>query len=140
MTREWHWIAQATIHTAHDRLLALHGGLSGIRDQGAIDSALARPQNLAAYGEPDAADLAAAYAFGLVKNHGFADGNKRTGWLAAELFLVLNGYRFLCDDATLVLSVERLAAGRTTQEQFAAWIREHLEEVRTGKSVPTDQD
>jgi death-on-curing protein len=88
---------------------------------------LARPQNLAAYGEPDAADLAAAYAFGLVKNHGFVDGNKRTGWLAAELFLVLNGYRFLCDDATLVLSVERLAAGRTTQEQFAAWIREHLE-------------
>jgi death on curing protein len=128
MTREWHWVAPATIHTAHDRLLALHGGLSGVRDQGAIDSALARRQNLTAYGDPDAADLAAAYAHGLVKNHGFADGNKRTGWLAAELFLALNGYRFLCDDATLVVSVERLAAGRTTQEQFAAWIREHLEE------------
>ncbi len=128
--REWCWVAQATVHGGHDRLLAQHGGLPGVRDQGAIDSALARPQNLAAYGEPDAADLAAAYAFGLVKNHGFVDGNKRTGWLAAELFLVLNGYRFVCDDATLVLSVERLAAGSTTQEQFAAWIREHLEKPR----------
>lgn len=126
--REWNWVVHATIQTAHDRLLALHGGLAGIRDQGAIDSALARPQNLAAYGEPDAADLAASYAHGLVKNHGFVDGNKRIGWLAAELFLVLNGYRFLCEDATLVLSVERLAAGGTTQEQFAAWVREHLEE------------
>jgi death on curing protein len=126
--REWQWVKHATIQTAHDRLLALHGGLAGIRDQGAIDSALARPPNLAAYGEPDAADLAAAYAHGLVKNHGFIDGNKRIGWLAAELFLVLNGYRFLCEDATLVLSVERLAAGHTTQEQFAAWVREHLEE------------
>lgn len=131
--REWHWVAHATVHSGHDRLLAQHGGLPGVRDQGAIDSALARPQNLAAYGEPDAAALAAAYAFGLVKNHGFVDGNKRTGWLAAELFLVLNGYRFLCDDATLVLSVERLADGRTTQEQFAVWIREHLEESRTRK-------
>lgn len=124
--REWHWVEHATIQTAHDRLLALHGGLAGIRDQGAIDSALARPQNLAAYGEPDAADLAAAYAHGLVKNHGFVDGNKRIGWLAAELFLVLNGYRFLCDDATLVVSVERLAAGHTAEDEFATWIREHL--------------
>jgi death-on-curing protein len=131
--RRWRWVAHAAIHSAHDRLLAQHGGLPGIRDQGAIDSALARPQNLAAYGEPDAADLAAAYAFGLIKDHGFVDGNKRTGWLAAELFLALNGYRFLCDDATLVLSVEQLAAGRPTQEQFAVWIREHLEESRTRK-------
>jgi death-on-curing protein len=131
--RAWRWVAHATIHSAHDRLLALHGGLPGVRDQGAIESALARPQHLATYGELDAADLAAAYAFGLVKNHGYVDGNKRTGWLAAELFLVLNGYRFVCDDATLVLSVERLAAGLTTQEQFAGWIREHLEEHRTAK-------
>jgi len=131
--RKWRWVANATIHSAHDRLLALHGGLPGVRDQGAIDSALARPQNLAVYGEPDAADLAAAYAFGLVKNHGFVDGNKRTGWLAAELFLILNGYRFVSDDAPLVLSVERLAAGRITQEQFAAWIRERLEESRIRK-------
>jgi death on curing protein len=131
--REWRWVEHAIIHSAHDRLLALHGGAAGVRDQGAIDSALARPQNLAAYGDPDAADLAAAYAFGLVKNHGFVDGNKHTGWLAAELFLVLNGYQFVCDDATLVLSVERLAAGLTTQEQFTAWIREHLEESSAGK-------
>ena len=131
--RDWRWVAHATVHNAHERLLAQHGGLPGVRDQGAIDSALAGPQNLAAYGEPDAADLAAAYAFGLVKNHGFVDGNKRTGWLAAELFLVMNGYRFVCDDATLVLSVERLAAGSTTQEQFAVWSREHLEESRTRK-------
>lgn len=127
--REWVWVAHATIFTAHERLLALHGGLSGVRDQGAIDSALARPQNLAAYGEPDAAELAAAYAFGLVRNHGFADGNKRTGWLAAELFLAVNGYRFVCDDVTLVLSIERLAAGGTTQEEFAAWIRGRMEQI-----------
>lgn len=87
---------------------------------------MARPQNLAAYGEPDAADLAAAYAFGLVRNHGFVDGNKRTGWLAAELFLSLNGYRFDCDDIPLVLAVGALAAGGVTQDQFAAWIRERL--------------
>jgi death-on-curing protein len=124
--RKWRWVADAIIYSAHDRLLSVHGGLSGIRDRGAIESALARPQNLTAYGEPDAADLAAAYAFGIVKNHGFADGNKRIAWLAAELFLTLNGYRFQCDDATLVVSVERLAASLTTEEQFAAWIRERL--------------
>jgi death-on-curing protein len=134
MTRkrpEWVWVARASILAGHDRLLALHGGLAGIRDQGAIDSAPPWPRNLVAHGEPDAAELAAAYAFGPVKNHGFADGNKRTGWLAAELFLALNGYRFVCDDATLVLSVERLAAGRTTQEEFAMWIRERMEEIKS---------
>lgn len=132
--RKWRWVAEATIYNAHDRLLALHGGSSGIRDQEAIESALARPRNLAVYGKPDAADLAAAYAFGLIKNHGFVDGNKRIGWLAAELFLAMNGYRFVCDDATLVLNVEQLAAGRVTQDQFTRWIRECLEETQLDKS------
>ena len=79
------------INAVHDRQLAEHGGSEGIRDAGGIESALARPVNLANYGEPDAPDLAAAYAYGLAKNHGFVDGNKRTAWIAARLFLVDNG-------------------------------------------------
>ena len=88
----WRWVGLAAVHAIHDRQLAEHGGLPGVRDLGAIESALARPQNLAAYGEPDAADLAAAYAYGLARNHGFADGNKRTAWVAARVFLADNGY------------------------------------------------
>jgi death on curing protein len=89
----WRWVGLAAVHAIHDRQLAEHGGLPGVRDFGAIESALARPQNLAAYGEPDAADLAAAYAYGLARNHGFADGNKRTAWVVARVFLADNGYR-----------------------------------------------
>lgn len=126
--RKWKWVSLSTVLAAHDRLIAAHGGLSGIRDKGVIESALARPQNLASYGKPDAAELAAAYVFSLVHNHGFADGNKRTGWLVAEVFLVRNGYLFVCEDAVLVLQVERLAAGLVDQERMAEWIRARLQE------------
>lgn len=95
-----------------------------MRDQGAIESALARPQNLAAYGEPDAAALAAAYAFGLARNHGFVDGNKRTAWVIARLFLADNGVRLAYDKADAVRIVESLAAGRIDEETLAAWFRE----------------
>ena len=107
----------------HDAQLAEHGGPSGVRDQGAVESALARPQNLAAYGEPDAAALAAAYAFGLARNHGFVDGNKRTAWIAARLFLADNGVRLVFDKAEAVRMVEGLAAGVVTEEAFAGWLR-----------------
>ena len=130
---EPHWITYEQAVAIHSRQLRRFGGAPGLRDEGMLRSALERPVNKWRYEQAPLDELAAAYAFGLAKNHAFVDGNKRTGWLAAELFLVLNGYRFLCDDATLVLSVERLAAGNTTQEQFAAWIREHLEESRTRK-------
>ena len=87
----WRWIDASLVYAIHDRQLAEHGGLDGIRDRGGVESALARPRNLAEYGEPDAAALAAAYAYGLLRNHGFADGNKRTAWVAARLFLADNG-------------------------------------------------
>lgn len=77
----WRWVAKDVVLAIHDRQIAEHGGTSGIRDVGLVDSALARPQNLDAYGQPDIADLAAAYAYGIAKNHGFADGNKRTAWV-----------------------------------------------------------
>ena len=87
----WRWLSRAVLIAVHEEQLAEHGGAAGLRDEGLFDSALARPQQLANYGEPDVANLAAACAFGLLRNHPFIDGNKRTGYVAAELFLVLNG-------------------------------------------------
>jgi death-on-curing protein len=106
----------------HDRQLAEHAGLDGVRDGGAIDSALAKPKNLAAYGdEPDAAELAAAYAFGLVRNHGFADGNRRTAWVIARLFLADNGFHLRFDPAQAVRVMEALASGSFTEARLAEW-------------------
>jgi|SRR6516165_6890339 death-on-curing protein len=126
MSPPWRWILAPVIYAVHDQQLAEHGGPSGVRDQGAVDSALARPQNLAAYGEPDAAALAAAYAFGLARNHGFVDGNKRTAWIAARLFLADNGCRLVFDKAEAVRMVEGLAAGTVGEEAFAGWLRKGL--------------
>jgi death on curing protein len=122
----WRWVGAPVVFAVHDRQLAEHGGLDGIRDEGAVASALARPQNLAAYGEPDAADLAAAYAYGLARNHGFADGNKRTAWVVARLFLADNGYRLRFDPADAVRAVEAVASGVLGEGQLAAWFRERL--------------
>jgi death on curing protein len=120
---EWKWIDPKTIHAVHEYQLAEHGGLDGVRDAGLIESALARPQNLAAYGKPDAADLAAAYAYGLAKNHGFADGNKRSAWVAARLFLADNGYALQVDGTEAVLMVEAMAAGTMDEPAVADWFR-----------------
>jgi death-on-curing protein len=120
----WRWVALEVVYAIHDRQLSEHGGSQGVRDQGAIESALARPQNLAAYGEPDVAALGAAYAFGLARNHGFVDGNKRTAWVIARLFLADNGVRLSYDKADAVRTVEGLAAGRIDEETLAAWFRE----------------
>src|SRR5262245_42054832 len=120
----WRWLSSAIVYALHDRQIAEHGGPDGIRDQGAIESALARPLNLVAYGEPDAADLAAAYAFGLARNHGFVDGNKRTAWLAARLFLADNGHRLSFDKIEAVWLVEALAAGKIEETELARWFRE----------------
>ena len=126
MSAPWRWLSPQVILAVHDAQLAEHGGPSGVRDQGAVESALARPQNLAAYGEPDAAALAAAYAFGLARNHGFVDGNKRTAWIAARLFLADNGVRLVFDKAEAVRMVEGLAAGVVTEEAFAGWLRDGI--------------
>ena len=123
---DWRWVALEVVYALHDRQIAEHGGGRGIRDQGAIESALARPQNLAVYGEPDAAALAAAYAFGIARNHGFVDGNKRTAWVVARLFLADNGCLLSYDRADAVRTVEGLAAGRIDEEALAAWFRERI--------------
>jgi death-on-curing protein len=123
---EWKWIDPKTIQAVHEYQLAEHGGLDGERDAGLVESALARPLNLAAYGDPDAADLAAAYAYGLAKNHGFADGNKRTAWVAARLFLADNGYALQVNGAEAVQMVEALAAGTMDESAVAEWFRARI--------------
>lgn len=115
--------------------MAEHGGLGGIRDPGAVESALARPLNLAAYGAPDAADLAAAYAFGLARNQGFSDGNKRTAWVAARLFLADNGHRLVFSPAEAVATMEAVASGALTQAALAAWIRAGIGSADKGRSA-----
>jgi death-on-curing protein len=121
----WCWISQAVIEAVHAELLAEHGGLPGLRDAHALASALARPAQLADYGQPDVADLAASYGHGLARNHPFADGNKRTAFVAVELFLMLNGYELVASDAECVLTMLALAAGDLSEARFAQWIREH---------------
>jgi death on curing protein len=122
----WRWVRVDVVHAIHDCQLAEHGGLPGLRDEGMLESALARPRNQAAYGKPDAAALAAAYAFGLVRNHPFADGNKRTGWVVARVFLADNGFRLQFDPADAVRTVEALAAGKLSEAELAAWLRQRI--------------
>ena len=122
---DWVWLSPQVLLAAHDEQLAEHGGATGIRDQNLFESALARPQNLAAYGSPDAAALAASYAFGLAKNHPFVDGNKRTALVALESFLVLNGFELTADDAQCVLAILSLASGATSEAALADWVRGH---------------
>lgn len=124
--KEWRWLDPVVINAVHDQQLAEHGGPEGVRDSGGIDSALARPINLVLYGVPDAADLAAAYAYGLARNHGFVDGNKRTAWISARLFLADNGYRLGFDPLDAVRIMEGVAGGVVTETELAAWFRDRL--------------
>ena len=122
----WVWIDPAVILAVHEEQLAEHGGGAGLRDAGLLDSALARPVNLAAYGDPDVAELAAAYGFGLARNHPFVDGNKRTAFVAVELFLAINGWALAATDADCVLTMLALAAGDLDEPGFADWLRDHI--------------
>ena len=121
----WRWIDKRALLLLHNETLAEHGGAAGIRDEGLLDSALARPLNLAAYGEPDFADLAASYGFGLAKNHAFIDGNKRAAFLAVGLFLALNGYRLKATQVEATLTMLAVAAGDMEESAFADWLRAH---------------
>ena len=121
----WRWVDKRALLLLHDESLAEHGGATGIRDEGLLDSALARPLNLDAYGIPDFADLAASYAIGLAKNHGFVDGNKRAAFLATGLFLRLNGYRLQVSQADATLTMLAVAAGEMDEATFADWLRKH---------------
>ena len=123
----WRWVEKSVVFAIHDRQIAEHGGADGIRDPGVIESALAHPINLASYSDPDAADLAAAYVYGLVKNHGFIDGNKRTAWVVARLFLAENSQLLSFDSLDGIQMMEGVAGGRIDEAALADWFRQHLE-------------
>lgn len=122
----WRWVHRAALELLHDESLAEHGGAPGLRDEGLFESALARPVNLAAYGQPDLAALAASYGVGLAKNHPFVDGNKRVAFLATGLFLMLNGHRLVATQAEATLTMLAVAVGTLDEGAFATWIRTHI--------------
>jgi death-on-curing protein len=124
------WIEESVVWAVHEAQLAEHGGSAGVRDAGLLQSALARPQNLVAYGTPDVADCAAAYGFGIARNHPFIDGNKRTAFVCAELFLALNGQDLAAADAQCVATMLAVAAGELDEAAFAGWLRSHVEARR----------
>jgi death-on-curing protein len=125
--KEFVWVLEETVIAIHEEQLVEHGGLSGIRDISAVLSALARPQNLYAYEKcNDVAQLAAAYIYGIAKNHGFADGNKRTSLVVGDLFLMLNGYELTSTQATNVLTIVAVADGSMSEKQLCDWVRENL--------------
>ena len=119
------WIAKATILKIHSAQLAEHGGISGVRDDGLLESALARPELKAQYGEADLPLLAAAYTYGIARNHPFLDGNKRTAYVAMELFLLKNGMLLVSNDEDSVITFLKLAAGELSEDELAAWIRQN---------------
>lgn len=120
------WLSQELILAIHDEQLAEHGGSSGLRDRGLLDSALARPLNRAGSGEPDITELAAVYALSIAQNHPFVDGNRRTAFVAVELFLRLNGCLFTVGDAEAVVMMLVMAAGELSDDEFTAWVRMHI--------------
>jgi death-on-curing protein len=125
------WVREDVVRAVHLRQLAEHGGGEGIRDEGLLQSALARPQNLLAYGAPppDLASLAAAYAYGIARNHPFVDGNKRTALIIARLFLLLNGMNLVATQEEKYSTFMALAAGELSEEELAFWVRAHLNYV-----------
>lgn len=129
MTQSWFWITTKVALAAHLEQIAEHGGGEGARDAGLLESAMARPRNLADYAEadgPDAAALAAAYAFGIARNHPFVDGNKRTAAVISETFLMLGGYRLTASDAEVVVAFVALAAGELSEDDLADWFRQRI--------------
>ncbi len=122
----WQFIDPRVIRAVHEEQLAEHGGAAGIRDEGMLESALSTPLQQAHYGTPDVAEIAAAYAYGIARNHPFLDGNKRTAFVAAELFLALNGHMLMADDVSCVSTMLALAAGELDEAGYAAWLRGHI--------------
>ncbi len=126
---EYRWLREDTLLAIHDEQLAEHGGLAGIRDLKLLQSAVARPQQIMHYGQPNIAELAAAYGYGISRNHPFLDGNKRTAFVSVELFLILNGFELTADDAACVLTMLNVASDDITETDFADWIRLHLSQA-----------
>ena len=119
------WLTSDLVQAIHAHQLKLFGGPPGLRDEGALESALGRPMNRAAYGDVDLAELAAAYAFGIAKNHPFIDGNKRAALLALVTFLGLNGIDFVVEEAEAVVMIRGLAASEVDESSLARWIRDN---------------
>jgi death on curing protein len=119
------WLSERLVLTMHSKALARHGGADGVRDPGLLQSALARPLNRAAYGDADSLELAALYAIAIARNHPFIDGNKRTAYLALEVFLALNGLTLTATDAESVVAMLAMAAGTMTDDEFILWVCEH---------------
>jgi len=119
------WLSRQLVLAIHDEQLAEHGGALGLRDDGLLDSALARPLNRAGYGEPDVAELATLYAIAIARNHPFVDGNKRSAWSALVTFLALNGVEFSPPEVEATVNMLRLAGGDLSDDEFTAWVRLH---------------
>ena len=124
--KEPYWLPRLLVDAIHAEMIREHGGSYGIRDGGLIDSALARPRNKWGYGVTDLAELGASYAFGLVKNHGYGDGNKRVGFMAAYTFLDMHGLELKASEADVVETIEALAKGTLNEEDLAAWVRRNV--------------
>jgi death on curing protein len=126
VSREWRWVREDVVFAVHEMQLARHGGLAGIRDRNVIESALSRPKQQSVYGDPlpDSADLAAAYAFGIARNHGFSDGNKRTAWVVARLFLADNAVALKFGEVEAIQIMLRAASGEATEQELAIWFRQ----------------
>lgn len=123
------WVLREVVLIAHEQSLAEFGGAAGIRDEGLLDSALSKPENLFAYQTPSVFELAASYGFGLVKNHPFIDGNKRIGFIVAVVFLQINGWRLEASEVDATLRTLALAAGELSEVEFAEWLRAHSRPV-----------
>jgi death-on-curing protein len=123
---DWRWVSEKTVLAIHDEQLAEHGGMPGVRDMSLVQSALHRPQNIAAYGTPDIADFAAAYAYGISRNHGFFDGNKRTAFVVAYVFLLDQGYELMASDQEAVTTMLAVAAGEMSEVELAVWFRGYI--------------
>ncbi len=124
----WQWVRRDTVFAVHDKQLAVHGGLTGVRDLNIVESALNRAPNLDASGDPppDVADLAAAYMYGIATSHGFSDGNKRTAWVIGRLFLAINGATLAFNEIDAIHFMLDVAAAKVTEPQAADWIRQRL--------------
>ena len=121
----WNWVPKETVLGIHVKSLAAYGGREGLRDEGMLESALGRPENLVAYGSPSVFELAAAYAFGLARNHPFVDGNKRTAFLTAALFLALNGFDLVASEPEATAIMLAFAAGEVSEDEFAQWLEKN---------------
>ncbi|MFN0125086.1 MAG: type II toxin-antitoxin system death-on-curing family toxin [Verrucomicrobiales bacterium] len=123
------WVLREVVLIAHEQSLAEFGGAAGIRDEGLLNSALSKPENLFAYGTPSVFELAASYGFGLVKNHPFIDGNKRIGFIVAAVFLQINGWRLEASEVDATLRTLALAAAELSEAEFAEWLKAHSRPV-----------